>query len=118
MSSIDRRQFLKIAGMAGVAISGMMDYPLVSKADTKVATPMDLAVVHNGDPAMLVQRAIDMLGGISKFVKKGNVVVVKPNIGVRQALQKLKCLITPVIKLSAAICEAILKKLLPKQGQM
>lgn len=81
MSSIDRRQFLKIAGLAGVAISGIIDYPLVSRADTKIATPMDLAVVHNGDPAMLVQKAIHMLGGISKFVKKGNVVVVKPNIG-------------------------------------
>jgi uncharacterized protein (DUF362 family) len=81
MSSIDRRHFLKIAGMAGIAISGIINDPLVSRAEKKITTPIDLAVVQNSDPAMLVQKAINILGGISKFVKKGDVVVVKPNIG-------------------------------------
>jgi uncharacterized protein (DUF362 family) len=81
MNSIDRRKFLKIAGMAGVAVSGMMESPLLFGADKNTRSAVDLAVVQNGDPAALVQKAIEMLGGISRFVKKGNVVVVKPNIG-------------------------------------
>jgi hypothetical protein len=32
-------------------------------------------------PEQLVQRAVDALGGMSKFVSRGDVVVVKPNIG-------------------------------------
>jgi uncharacterized protein (DUF362 family) len=81
MSLIDRRKFLKIAGMTGVAISGIIESPLLIGAEKKISTPMDLAVVQNGDPAALVQKAVEMMGGISRFVKKGNVVVVKPNIG-------------------------------------
>ena len=81
MSSIDRRKFLKIAGMAGAAMTGLIENPLLTGAEKKISTPMDLAVVQNGEPVALVQKAIEMMGGISKFVKKGNVVVVKPNIG-------------------------------------
>jgi len=72
---------LKIAGVAGAAISGMIESPLLFGADKNARSALDLAVVQNGDPAALVQKAIDMMGGISRFVKKGNVVVVKPNIG-------------------------------------
>ncbi len=82
MSSIDRRKFLKIAGMAGLALSGMIESPLAQVANkTARSSSLDLAVVQNGDPAALVQKAVEMMGGISRFVKKGNVVVVKPNIG-------------------------------------
>jgi uncharacterized protein (DUF362 family) len=81
MSLMDRRKFLKIAGIAGVTVSGIVDIPLLIGADKKSSSVIDLAVVQHGDPATLVQKAIDMLGGISRFVKKGNVVVVKPNIG-------------------------------------
>ncbi len=81
MSLMDRRKFLKIAGIAGVTVSGIVDIPLLIGADKKSSSAIDLAVVQHGDPATLVQKAIDMLGGISRFVKKGNVVVVKPNIG-------------------------------------
>ncbi|UCE05448.1 MAG: DUF362 domain-containing protein, partial [bacterium] len=81
MSLMDRRKFLKIAGMTGVAASGMVNLSLLNGADNRSSSPIDLAVVQNGNPAALVQKAFEMLGGISKFVKKGNVVVLKPNIG-------------------------------------
>ena len=35
----------------------------------------------NGASVQMVQKAMEMLGGIERFVKKGQVVVVKPNIG-------------------------------------
>ena len=41
----------------------------------------DLVVANGEDPAELVKRAVEEMGGMSQFVKKGDVVVVKPNIG-------------------------------------
>lgn len=41
----------------------------------------DLAVVSNGTPALMTRKAIELLGGMKKFVSKGDIVVVKPNIG-------------------------------------
>jgi len=40
----------------------------------------DLAVIKDGSPKDLVRKAIEELGGMSCFVKKGDVVVLKPNI--------------------------------------
>ena len=81
MSLIDRREFIKIAGLTGAAMSGLVKIPDLFAQNESIVSPIDLAVVQNGDPASLVRKAIDVLGGIEKFVKQGNVVVVKPNIG-------------------------------------
>jgi uncharacterized protein (DUF362 family) len=41
-----------------------------------------LVVAKNAtDPAVLVQKAVDALGGMKRFVSRGDIVVVKPNIG-------------------------------------
>jgi len=41
-----------------------------------------LAVARNDpDPAALVRKAVDALGGMKRFVSRGDIVVVKPNIG-------------------------------------
>lgn len=39
-----------------------------------------MVVVQNGDPAELVQRALADLGGMGRFIRRGDVVVIKPNI--------------------------------------
>lgn len=41
----------------------------------------DLVAVRGGEPGAMFDRAIQSLGGMSKFVKDGQKVVVKPNIG-------------------------------------
>jgi len=41
-----------------------------------------LAVARGADPAAIVQAALAALGGIERFVKSGNDVVIKPNISV------------------------------------
>ncbi|MBK6967146.1 MAG: DUF362 domain-containing protein [Bacteroidales bacterium] len=41
----------------------------------------DLVAVRDGEPEVMFDRAIASLGGMTKFVKKGQKVVVKPNIG-------------------------------------
>ncbi len=40
----------------------------------------DLVVARGGEPGALVQQALKALGGIERFVKPGNDVVIKPNI--------------------------------------
>ncbi len=40
----------------------------------------DMAIARNGDPEVMVRKAVKALGGMKRFVKSGDVVVVKPNI--------------------------------------
>jgi uncharacterized protein (DUF362 family) len=41
----------------------------------------DLVVVRGGDPESLARKAMELLGGMKRFVKKGDNVIIKPNIG-------------------------------------
>jgi len=95
---VDRREaLLKILRLAGLSAgTGAVAYwlstrnakptdRLVTTArrdHTIAASPQfpDLAVIHGGTPAALVQRALEELGGIRRFVSRGDVVIVKPNI--------------------------------------
>lgn len=63
--------FLKVAGVGNLASANT---PNPNK-------PFDLVAVMGGEPAEMFDKAIAALGGIGKFVKKGQTVVVKPNIG-------------------------------------
>jgi uncharacterized protein (DUF362 family) len=47
--------------------------------EPSVSGPLDLAIAKGGDPASNTKKAIQALGGIEKFVKKGDKVAVKPN---------------------------------------
>jgi len=47
----------------------------------KIATDCDLAVAEGPSPYKNTILAVEKLGGMARFVKKGDVVVVKPNIG-------------------------------------
>ncbi|MDR1283414.1 MAG: DUF362 domain-containing protein [Opitutaceae bacterium] len=51
-----------------------------STPGTPPATP-DLIAVRDGDRVSMLDRAITGLGGMQRFVKKGQTVVIKPNIG-------------------------------------
>ncbi len=81
MRTINRREFLRIAGAAGAAIAGLTPQFGLFGGENQAGSAAKLVVVHNGNPSSMVQKAIDALGGINRFVKKGDVVVVKPNIG-------------------------------------
>jgi uncharacterized protein (DUF362 family) len=71
--SMTRRKFLKTAA-AGIAM-GLVSGPSFSIAGEEI----DLVVV-SGDPVAATQKALEALGGISRFVKKGQRVVLKPNM--------------------------------------
>jgi uncharacterized protein (DUF362 family) len=76
---VGRRDFLKgtSSAVAGLAVAGTLG-PLIEAASP--AHP-DLAVAHGGSPAKTARAAVEALGGMKRFVSKGDVVVVKPNIG-------------------------------------
>ncbi|NOQ38799.1 MAG: DUF362 domain-containing protein [Anaerolineales bacterium] len=52
--------------------------------DTPAPSPTmaypDLTVARNGDPEVMVRKAVKALGGMKRFVKSGDEVIVKPNI--------------------------------------
>ena len=71
--AITRRKFLKTAA-AGVAL-GLVAGPSFSFAKEEY----DLAVI-SGEPEAATRKALEAIGGISRFVKKGQRVVLKPNM--------------------------------------
>jgi uncharacterized protein (DUF362 family) len=73
---IERREFMKrIALLAG----GMGGYALLP-ASAKAADPeIGIAVVEGEDPKAQVQEAVRLLGGIQRFVRQGDRVVLLPN---------------------------------------
>ncbi len=68
-----RRKFLKIAA-AGTALT-LAGRPSFSVAKEEY----DLAVI-SGEPVAATRKALEAIGGISRFVKKGQQVVLKPNM--------------------------------------
>ena len=100
MKHHDRRDFLKKAASASAAAAAFgvwgylyhdPDNPVRTKAEKiytinsflieKSNVLPDVVVVHGGDPAKNVRAAIERLGGISRFIKPGERVTVKPNAG-------------------------------------
>ena len=77
---MDRRQFVKdvLLWSAGVGLG----IPCFDIGDSFATTsPAELGVTTGADYRLLVTKAIDTIGGISNVVKKGDTVVIKPNMG-------------------------------------
>jgi uncharacterized protein (DUF362 family) len=72
-----RRELLRRLGL-GVAAVGLGQVTLGQKAGRQ-QQPV-VVVAEKDKPAELVRKAIKALGGMSRFVKKGNRVLIKPNI--------------------------------------
>ncbi|MEO0185187.1 MAG: DUF362 domain-containing protein [candidate division WOR-3 bacterium] len=75
MEKISRRKFLKIS--TGFAVS--LALPKKIFADEEKASG-PLIGVARGEKSKLVKASVDAIGGIEKFVKPGDRVLVKPNI--------------------------------------
>lgn len=78
MSGITRRELLKyvLAG-AGIAFT---PWPWrVIASPTTMARP-DLVICKGPSPSLITQAAIQALGGMERFISRGDIVIVKPNI--------------------------------------
>ena len=70
-----RRDFLKNSAALSAAFLVTKNMP----GFTKSAGP-DLVVAKNAEPEILVRKAVEGMGGMSHFISKGDIVVLKPNI--------------------------------------
>lgn len=88
MSRLTRRQFLRVVTTAtGLTLFGAACRPRQGAEMTQrrpSPPPADdqayLAVARGADPATITRRAVAALGGIERFVRAGDEVIIKPNI--------------------------------------
>ena len=98
-TATNRREFINRSLRAGLGAAGVTGVGLwlasrnehpqrvqaaASVRNYQIATPGEmpaLVTVTNGLPAQLVDKAMQELGGMGKFISRGDVVVLKPNIG-------------------------------------
>ena len=80
-----RRNFLRSSLGAGLAAGAFMSFGRYEKAFAGKPLPAganyDLIAVMGGEPAAMFDMGIQAMGGMGTFVRKGQKVLVKPNIG-------------------------------------
>ena len=78
-----RRDFLKTSVIAGAALSLNFDKLRAALASNTVEVEQapDMVAVMGGEPEVMLDKALEALGGIGNYVRKGQKVVIKPNIG-------------------------------------
>lgn len=74
-----RRRFLQAAGGAAIASAAAALFPSILRAADGKA--VDVSVASAATPAERAGRAVALLGGMKAFVSRGEVIVLKPNIG-------------------------------------
>ncbi len=76
--AMSRREFFRLQAMIAGMIAAL-DVPLLGPRILQAASVPDLAIV-TGEAAASTRAAVSMLGGMSSFVRKGDRVVIKPNM--------------------------------------
>jgi len=78
---MDRRKFLKYAAVTGCGIA--LGENIFCLSSSEAAGNYDLVVTQGKgkSPASITEAAINEFGGIRKFISRGDIVVIKPNIG-------------------------------------
>jgi uncharacterized protein (DUF362 family) len=87
-----RRNFLKDVALGSLLLKVN---PLVF---AQAKGQPDLAVIQGESPSQITKEAIAALGGIGRFVSKGDVVMIKPNIGWDRTPEMAACTNPEVIK--------------------
>jgi Uncharacterized conserved protein len=79
---MERRDFIKKSVVAGAALSLTFEDLSAALSTNKIAieTAPDMVAVMGGEPKEMLEKALEALGGIEKFVKKGQKIVIKPNV--------------------------------------
>lgn len=79
---MDRREFIKsVAAAAAVtAVSASKAARALEAVSTENAVSPDLVAVRNGEPDKMFRKGIEALGGMKRFVKPGQKVIIKPNV--------------------------------------
>lgn len=115
---MDRRDFLKDLALGGVLaglgprfLGGAPQGGAAGARSATMAAPQavaapDLAFIQGDSPAAITKAAIETLGGMGKFVSKGDVVMVKPNIGWDRTPELAACTNPEVVRALVEMCLA------------
>jgi uncharacterized protein (DUF362 family) len=79
-----RRDFLKKSISATVASGALLSLGGLNSAfgaNSLLADSFDMVAIKGGEAVAMFERAIKEMGGMKKYIKAGQVVLVKPNIG-------------------------------------
>ena len=82
--NMNRRNFLKTAvvGTAAAATAPVWENSLFAAEETAESSkPLDMIAIYGGSPVEMFKKGIAEMGGMERFVKKGQRVILKPNIG-------------------------------------
>jgi len=93
---MNRRDFLK--GLAAGSAALRFGPALLGGATSPQAAGPHLAVVEGESPAAITKEAIAVLGGMKRFVRKGDKVLIKPNIGWDRTPEMAACTNPEVVK--------------------
>jgi uncharacterized protein (DUF362 family) len=94
-----RRDFIKNMAVGGTLLS------LPSRLLPQSESPPDLAVIQGESPSLITKEAIASLGGMKRFISKGDVVIVKPNIGWDRRPEQAACTNPEVVRALIELCQ-------------
>lgn len=108
---MDRRQFIKYHMQGALYVAaGAAGFIWPSSGSAKETADV---VIIEGDPAAATKAAVDRLGGMKKFVKPGDRVVIKPNMSFARPLEAGTNTHPLVVRTLAQMCrEAGAKKVM------
>jgi uncharacterized protein (DUF362 family) len=89
---MNRREFIKNMALGSLLLKYSPD--LLGQNTTYP----DLAWIQGESPARITKEAISSLGGIQRFISRGDVVIVKPNIGWDRTPKQAACTNPEVVK--------------------
>jgi uncharacterized protein (DUF362 family) len=94
-----RRDFIKNIAAGGALLS--LPVRLLPQSESHP----DLAVIQGESPSLITKEAVASLGGMKRFVSKGDVVIVKPNIGWDRRPEQAACTNPEVVKALVELCQ-------------
>ncbi len=74
---MNRREFIKLSAVMGLTLTNSLGGFISNSAASEKS---EIAVVQGSSPTKITRAAIDTIGGMKRFISKGDIVVVKPNM--------------------------------------
>ena len=93
-----RRKFIK-----DIAV-GSMFFSINHIIPAQERNSPDLAIIKGESPSLITNEAVSALGGINRFISKGDKVLIKPNIGWDRTPQQAGCTNPDVVKALVELC--------------
>ncbi len=93
-----RRDFLKDIAVGSILLN------IHPKMFAQGTGSPDVALIQGESPSLITKEAITALGGMQRFVSKGDKVIVKPNIGWDRTPEQAACTNPEVVKTLVELC--------------